>query len=124
MNRKQILLNLSNHPYLDWEEQQKKAAHKYGNVVDMSFPKVDEYGDEDYITDLAHCYLKKIQAVGKPDNVTIHLMGELTFCFALLKLLQREGYTCIASTSERIVEELHPSQKQVVFKFERFRVYE
>lgn len=36
-----LLVNLSNHPYKDWSEDQKKAAEKYGEVQDMAFPEID-----------------------------------------------------------------------------------
>lgn len=124
MHKNKILINLSNHPFIDWEERQIQAATHYGKVIDIPFPIVDEYADEYYITELALSYLQKIKTMGSPQEVTIHLMGEMTFCFALLKLLQQDKYTCIASTSKRLVENLEPSQKQVTFQFERFRKYE
>lgn len=124
VSRNKVFLNLSNHPYNEWEDCQKQAAIVYGNVVDMPFPKVDEGGDEQYIMCLAQTYFQRIKEIGTPQSLTIHLMGEMTFCFAMLKLLQQEGYTCVASTSKRIVDELKPSQKQVTFQFERFRRYE
>lgn len=118
-----ILLNLSNHPYTNWDERQRKAATYYGTVVDMTFPAVDESADESYIKLLAEEYLQEVQLVGTPDAVCVHLMGEMTFCFALLKLLQKAGYTCVASTSHRIVADGVAGQKQVTFHFERFRIY-
>ena len=124
VNRNKVFLNLSNHPYSEWEDCQKQAAAVYGEVIDLPFPAIDEGGDEDYIAQLSHTYLQRIKEIGTPPLLTIHLMGEMTFCFALLKLLQQEGYTCVASTSKRIVDELKPSQKQVTFQFERFRRYE
>lgn len=124
INRNKVFLNLSNHPYHDWEDCQKQAATVYGDVVDMSFPIVDEREDEAYITHLAQTYFQQIKEIGTPQSLTVHLMGEMTFCFALLKMLQQEGYTCVASTSKRMVEEIYTSQKQVVFQFERFRKYE
>ena len=60
--------------------------------------------------------------VGK--DVTIHIMGELTFTFALLKRLQERGIRCVASTSKRIVKEEVPGRKEeVIFEFDRFREY-
>ena len=124
VSRNKVFLNLSNHPYNNWSESQKHAAVVYGDVIDLPFPTIDEGGNEDYIAQLSRTYLLRIKEIGTPQMLTIHLMGEMTFCFALLKLLQQEGYTCVASTSKRIVDELKPSQKQVTFQFERFRRYE
>ena len=118
-----MLINLSNHPYSKWDEKQKAAAAKFGDTVDLPFPAIDTNGDEKYIKDLADEYLLKIQEMSKGKEATVHIMGEMTFTFALIKQLQDHGITCMASTSERIVDESIPGHKDVVFRFERFRKY-
>ena len=120
-----LLLNITNHPSNQWDENQLKAAAKYGQVVDISFPKIDENADESYISELADEYLAKILAyTDVSKDVTVHIMGEFNFTFSLLKRLQQYGITCVASTSKRIVQEISPGNKEVCFKFERFRKYE
>lgn len=119
-----IFLNLSNHPSSLWCEKQQEAARSYGEIIDMPFPMIDETGNETYIYDLADEYLHKIIELSKEKEVTVHLMGELTFTFALLKRLQKNGIMCVASTSKRIVKEEIPGRKdEVIFQFERFRRY-
>ena len=119
-----LMINLSNHPYDTWSENQKAAAAVYGNVVDIQFPSVNESDDTDYINALADQYFLQIQEMIVGKDVTIHIMGELTFTFALLKRLQERGIRCVASTSKRIVKEEVPGRKEeVIFEFDRFREY-
>lgn len=120
-----IFLNLTNHPSFLWNDKQREAARVYGEIMDMSFPAIDETDDETYISTLADEYLQKILDLAKENNVTVHLMGELNFTFALLKRLQEHGIMCVASTSKRIVKEEEAGRKgEVIFQFERFRRYE
>lgn len=119
-----FLINLSNHPSTNWSETQIKAASKYGEIVDLPFPSVDAAGDEVYIAALADEYLSKVLQIASGRNVTVHLMGEMTFTFALVKLLQKEGLDCIASTTEREVIELPSGKKEATFKFVKFRKYQ
>lgn len=120
-----MLINLTNHPSTQWSERQLAATSVYGDIIDMPFPTIDEMADEAYIDALADEYLQKILASAKDKDVTVHLMGELTFTFALLKRLQEHGIPCVASTSKRIVKEESAGRKgEVIFQFERFRRYE
>ncbi|MBQ7946646.1 MAG: TIGR02221 family CRISPR-associated protein [Bacteroidaceae bacterium] len=119
-----VLVNLSNHPYSVWSEEQKSAAAIYGNVVDIQFPMVDEAGDETYIKSLADEYMQKIAHYGDKYNVTVHLMGEFSLSYSVLHRLQKAGYKCIVSTTKRIVEMLDDGSKKVSFKFCKFREYE
>lgn len=120
-----ILINLSNHSSSIWSEVQLSEAKEYGDIIDLSFPIVDENADEQYVKDLANTYLEIILDYNKPNhNITVHLMGEMTFSYALLKLLQEQGIKCIASTTKRIVLGEKPGIKEeVVFEFCRFREY-
>lgn len=118
-----MLINLTNHPSARWSEEQKAAAGVYGEIVDMPFPQIDEAGDENYIATLADEYLQKILLIAERENVIVHLMGELTFCFALLCRLKKHCITCVASTTKRIVCEEEPGKKIVTFQFVKFREY-
>ena len=90
----------------------------------MPFPQVDSNGNEAYISSLADEYVSKIIDVAADNCVVVHLMGEMTFTFALVCRLQRLGYSCVASTTERTVRELDSGRREVWFKFTRFRMYE
>lgn len=126
LNRNQMtLLNLTNHPHSLWDEAQMQAASRYGECVDMPFPPIDPEGDEAYIDALTDEYLQKIKdfATERQADVTVHLMGELTFSFALVEKLKNAGIACISSTSVRNSKDLGNGQKEIVFKFVRFRNY-
>jgi hypothetical protein len=123
-----MLLNISNHPSNDWPLNQKlQAIKQYGSVADLPFPPVDPGGDVAYIENLADEYLQLcINKLGgseynKPSAV--HIMGELTFCFALVTLLQMQQITCIASTTRRVASHDDKGNKQSVFSFVKFREY-
>lgn len=122
-----MLLNLSNHPSELWSaEQLNTAKEKYGNVKDIRFPAVDPYADEEDIQDLANEYVemcKDILSKHKIESNAVHVMGEFSFCFAVVSGLQKSGITCIASTSTRISEELSLNEKISKFQFVKFREY-
>lgn len=119
-----LLINLTNHPYAQWDDEQKQAAQAYGEVRDLPFPRIDSTASEEEVTVLVNSFYEKIRALGRQDVTTIHIMGEFSFTFALLKKLQAAGYTCVASTTERIVREIGDNKKEVSFQFKRFRRYE
>lgn len=121
-----MLINLTNHPSSRWSEKQKSVAEsEYGEIVDMPFPIIDEAGDEKYIATLADEYLNKIVTSSNSYPFVVHIMGEQTFSYALIKRLRDKGITCVASTTKRIVKEEESGRKtEVIFQFERFRAYE
>jgi len=53
----------------------------------------------------------------------VHIMGELTFCFAMVARLQKAGVTCLASTTRRETVENGDGSKTSRFEFVRFREY-
>lgn len=118
-----MLINLSNHPSDQWSEEQTEAAKGYGEIVDLPFPAVDAVGDESYVANLAESYLRKVLDFAQGCSVVVHLMGEMTLTHALVVRLQRHDITCIASTSERVSEEVC-GVKTSCFQFVRFRRYE
>lgn len=123
---KLMFINISNHPYEQWDSVQKEAAAQYGECIDIPFPSVDEKGDEDYIATLADDYLLKVlKQIGKHNKkgITVHLMGEMTFSVALLERLKRNYILCVASTSQRQALEIGNGKKESVFKFLKFRKY-
>lgn len=120
-----MLINLSNHPSAKWSDEQTQAAIKqYGSVVDIPFPQVDSNGDEEYIASLAEEYVSKVLDTVADSFATVHLMGEMTLTFTLVCRLQRLGYSCVASTTERAVREFDDGSSEVQFKFVRFRTYD
>lgn len=118
-----MLINLSNHPFSNWSEEQKKAAHEFGEVVDLPFPAVDPDRGSDYIDELAEDYFRKVVDVAGPESAAVHIMGELTFSFSLIRKLKAAGYKCLASTTSRMVTMDEKGNKVATFGFVRFREY-
>lgn len=119
-----MLLNLSNHPSPSWDSYQLQTAkEQFGEVIDIAFPNINPNDTEEEIKQLAKQYANTILEKYNSENLVVHLMGELCFSFALLKLLQEKGIKVVASTTERIVKEMENQQKAVSFKFVKFREY-
>ena len=120
-----IFINLSNHKLVNWDQNQTNEALKHGSILDMDFPVIDPLADEQVIRELVDKYYNLILSKAeKPNEITVHLMGEMTFTYQLVKRLQESGVNCLASTSVRTVIDLGKGMKNVFFKFERFRRYE
>lgn len=117
-----VLINLSNHPFDDWSQAQRKESEKYGRVIDIPFPSVDPGAGEDEIICQANETVEKCLLAGKNNELTAHVMGEMTLTYSIVKTLKEKGIKCIASTSERkaLTENgLRLSE----FAFVRFREY-
>lgn len=119
-----MFLNYSNHPSSLWSENQIKAAKKYGNIVDISFPQIPTNFEEASVEKIAESEYKKIISL----NPTVVLcQGEMTFCHNMVNRLIENSITVVAACSERVNDErLLPdgrTVKQVVFEFVRFRKY-
>lgn len=121
-----MLVNLSNHPSANWPENQKaKARYDYSGIVDLPFPSIDPNLTSIQVIELADEYFaqcKKLLANSDVSNA-VHIMGEFTFCYALVSRLRKAHITCIASTTKRIVKQ-EGSTKKSVFEFVDFRTFE
>ena len=122
-----MLINLSNHPSGQWHANQKAAAiETFGDIIDLPFPQILPRANTNEIETLANAYFKK--CAGILDKYTgqanaVHVMGELTFSFTLVGLLQKQKIRCIASTSDRVVQTTKNGEKIVKFNFVMFREY-
>lgn len=118
-----MLVNLTNHPYSEWGEQQREAARCYGECVDIPFPMVPPDANAREVELLADSYFDRIIQLDSPEVITVHIMGEQTFCYALISKLLRAGVPCVASCTARDVTVMEDGSKQVRFHFSRFRPY-
>lgn len=123
-----MLINLSNHPSSHWDTYQKEAALMlYNSIMDLNFPTIDPEASPDTLITIALEYLEKIKATFpyNSDNQSnaVHLMGESTFCYILVTLLNRENIPVIASTTRRRVFYGDDGSKNSIFEFVQFRVY-
>lgn len=120
-----MLINLTNHPFLQWSDEQKQAAEQFGKCVDLPFPLVDPKADESDIDILTNQYLQKIIDLTQNENtkIVVHLMGEMSFVYTLLTKLKMHNIESVASTSERVSIKLENGEKITKFNFVRFRAY-
>ena len=119
-----MLLNISNHPLVSWSDLQiKTAQQQYGGIIDLPFPQVSPDATQEDIQQLAQEYLTKVKSYGTPEQTAVHIMGELNLTLTLVSMLKAEGYTCVASTTKRVVKELADHRKLSEFCFVQFRKY-
>lgn len=120
-----IFVNYSNHPMELWNEKQLLKAREMGDsLVDIPFPKVSPTMCHEEILMFAESEVKRIKEVATNfDNTTVHIMGEHTLVYNVIRLLKQEGIKCVASTTERVTEILPSGEKISKFNFITFREY-
>lgn len=124
MRKNHIFVNCSNHPSSQWCAEQKEAAAKYGEVVDISFPAVDPSMTEKQISRLAAEISKEILSC---DPEAVMCQGEFTLTYAIVRRLREQSIKTVAACSARTVKEMQTTagaKKEVLFRFEGFREYE
>lgn len=117
-----MFINLSNHPSSSWSENQLEAAEQFGEVVDIPFPDISPEAGEKEMNSIVEDYVEKILSYRNDKEITVHVMGEMTFTYALVMRLKALGIHCVASTTNRIVKE-EEGKKISEFKFVQFREY-
>ena len=117
-----VFINLSNHPSGKWDEEQKKAAMHYGEIIDIPFPEIPAQADEREVEELADQYLDQILQY---KCGAVMVQGEFTLTYRLIKLLAEKQITTLAACSERNTEEtVNPdgsTSKKTIYRFVRFR---
>ena len=115
-------INFSNHPSSGWGDEQKAQAGRYGQVVDLPFPAVAPAATTSDIERLARASVAHILDMGGGSDITVHIMGEMTLVYHIVRRLKRRGVRCVASTTERVVTEVD-GKKVSEFHFVQFREY-
>lgn len=122
-----MLINLSNHHSGKWSNSQMESAVRlYGLVRDIPFPDIDPKGTEEDIVNLANELSEIILHIFSEhtgENNSVHIMGELTFCFAIITILISNNIKCVASTTNRIANNNSDGSKTIKFDFVKFREY-
>lgn len=122
--KSKVFINISNHPSSSWGPEQVAAAEAYGAIEDICFPVVSTDADEDSIDAAAKDIAKKIfDAHDDTVDITVHVMGEMTLTYALVNILKTSGVRCVASCTDRKVEERPDGSKVSYFVFAGFRKY-
>lgn len=88
----------------------------------MPFPIIDPNATMEEVQSLAEETFKAINDLQLSD-LSVHVMGEFTFCYAFLKLLEQERVGAYASTTKREVRIDESGIKTSVFMFFKFRPY-
>ena len=117
------LINFSNHPSECWGQAQLDAGREYGEIKDIPFPVINPDASFDEIQKLAERYTEKILSLSEHHQITVHIMGEMTFTYLMVTQLKGKGIECIASTSDRNAEYASDGKKISDFHFVQFRKY-
>lgn len=113
-------INLSNHPSINWDAAQTKAALALAErIEDIAFPAVPPDADERETEALAKTCMSQMP----PETSHALVQGEFTLTVELVRRLQARGITCLAATSTRKVEEDADGRRVSAFTFVRFRAY-
>jgi len=116
-----MFINLTNHPSSGWSQEQLNAAREYGEIVDISFPIIEPFFSKAEVDELADITIEGIADLDS--NSVVHVMGEMTFTYAIVERLKARGISCVASTTERLVKMMPDGKKISEFKFVQFREY-
>ena len=109
-----MLINCSKIAATQWPRAQLDTAQTmYGSVQDLAFPAIDPLTTAGEIVALAQAYAQQIIGL-RPSAV--HVMGEVTFVYVLVRLLQDQGIPCLASATQR-------SRSGGLYDFVQFRPY-
>ena len=119
-----MFVNISNHPASHWAPEQTSAAKKHGEIFDIVFPIIGARSTASEVATLADKFSSDIVTKYNPSTDVIHIMGEMTFTYALVKRLRMAGFRCVASTTERIKQQLPDGGFVSEFRFQSFRDYE
>lgn len=118
-----MLINLSNHPFENWDEKQKQTAiEQFGFVEDFPFPLISPNAELSDIINLAEQIYNDIY-IKYRTNIYIHLMGEYVLCYQLSKRFENARIPCYASTTNRVVIMSPNGEKTSLFQFIKFRPY-
>lgn len=115
--KEKLLINLTHFPYESWEEKQKEVSKLYGKCVDLKFPLINSDIDELGIGQLIEKYLNEILFYTENYEVTVLIMGEMTFCFQLITRLKALQIPCISSCVTL------NSTEEITSSFNSFRHY-
>lgn len=121
-----VFVNFSNHPSVNWDEEQKNAAAEIVpecKIADVPFPQVKGSADEDEIQRIAENSIKEILSYNPS---AVMCQGEFGVCWKVVSALQKLGIKVVYSCSERKAVEKQTEtgiEKTSVFCFERFREF-
>ena len=118
-----MFINFSDHPSCDWSNEQKNAAMKYGEIIDIPFPEVLPEADEEQIDSLAEEYADRMIAM-RP--AAVMCQGEYSVTFNVALRLIGAGITVLSACTEKCVISIREGvnvKSEALFSFVRFRRY-
>ena len=130
-----MFINLSNHASLKWAQEQVGAAEALDQsglgIIDIPFPNIDPRHSTLEVEEIVDRYYQEITSLAGPyldefpgGEVFLHLMGELTFCYLLIRKIAGFCNIIVSTTERTSIEEVLPdgsTRKTQIFQFVQFR---
>ena len=110
-----LLINVSNHPSSKWSKE-KLTWFNDRKIIDIPSPNIDPAECKASVVETALLFVQQIISLvieSGDENFYKHVVlvqGEITFTFALVRLLKKHNFYCVAEITED-------------GKFKRFREY-
>lgn len=119
-----MFINCSNHPSVNWTDDQKQAAKEYGEIIDIPFPNVRYDLTDDELDDLVE---ETVNIIMRHNPKAVMCMGEFVCCFRIVQKLKDNNIIVLASKTARVckkvVNEDGSTTKTSWFDFKGFREY-
>jgi len=126
-----ILINISNHASINWEEKQKE---KFYSIINIPFPVVSAVADEHEVGRLALEIEQKIidivEQIHKKTFIYFYIAGEGSLVYCLQNILKesttryfegRSIFLAFASTARDMM--MIDGRRSYKFKFSAWRIY-
>ena len=120
------MLNISNHNSKNWSNDQIEAALKmsgWDKIVDIEFPNVNPTWGTFEVKCAAASVVYAANKIVEKNSKVAHVMGEMGMTMELVRRLQKDGWTVVHSTTERITETGKDGSITKLFVFKQFRIY-
>jgi len=124
-----MFVNLSNHASDNWPEEEKNAAKRYGDIIDVAFPSIPVDITSEQMDVLVDEYAEKLHALLSSDveDDAVMIQGESVFAYRMVVRLKKDHIRALAAVTERKShEETLPDgtvRKVSLFVFNGFREY-
>ena len=117
-------VNLSNHPSIQWPEDQLLAARNLGDVIDLPFPDVNPSWTLHEVSQIADGLVESLAVQFLDQEAPIVLVqGEMTLLYQILVRLKKKQWRALAATTQRDVHRLDNGTEIRRFVFCGFRDY-
>ena len=118
-SRKQLLVNISNHPSSGWSEEQKEG---WESIIDIPFPSIHYDSNFDAIANSIYDQIRH-RYHRTPMDCTVMVQGQHVATFAIVATLLACGFKVISAYTKRISTDNPDGTKTSKFVFGGYQNY-